>query len=177
MAPTTYGREMSAAQAGMDLLSRGPADLLGEEVNEQDWRALFEMMREPMDEDLVAPIAAAANVPVATGRPPKGAKRMTAYGYPTWREIAPEPYVPRPTRTRGKGFGVPEAARKRTCIDLSVQLTDSEEEWGDGTVTEVESEGEFYSSGRVVDGLPQWRWGAEFIVRPNNGWVEVIEIY
>lgn len=120
---------MSSDQAGMDLLSRGPVDLLGEAIHEEDWREIFEMMREPMEEDLLSPIAAAmpAPVPVTAGRPPKGAKRMTAYGYPTWREIAPEPYAPRPTRTRGKGLGVPEAARKRTCIDLSVQLVDEED--------------------------------------------------
>jgi hypothetical protein len=174
---------MTAAEAGMEMLIRGPADLLGEDLLGDDagWEEIYDLMREPMDEDLLAPIAVAAalpaSVPVAAGRPPKGAKRMTAYGYPTWREVAPEPYVPRPTRTRGKGLGVPEASRKRVCIDLSAELTDGDEEWGDGTVTEVESEGEFYSSGRVVDGVPQWRWGAEFVVRPNNGWVEVVEVY
>lgn len=56
------------------------------------------------------------------------------------------------------------------------QPTAAEMEW-DGSVTEVEDEdgvdGYFLSSKFT---LPKWIWGAEFIVKPNNGWGEIIEI-
>jgi hypothetical protein len=130
-------------------------DLLGEDFSEEGWEEIYDLMNMPVEDNLLGPLAAAAALPaVATGRPPRGAKRMTAYGYPTSREIAPEPYVPRPTRSRGKGF-VPEAQRKRVCIDLTQE-------------DEVYYEGELWPRG--------WRWGAEFVAIPNNGWVEVIEI-
>jgi hypothetical protein len=76
--------------------------------------------------------------------------------YPFWQEIAPEPHVPLPARNRGKGFGVPEGQRKRICMDLTEQQE------------EVYYEGESWPRA--------WRWGAEFVAIPNNGWVEVIEI-
>ena len=58
---------------------------------------------------------------------------------------------------------------------MQFEYSDSEEEWGDGAVTEVDSEDEV----EYVASKPshEWKWGAEFIVQPNNGWVQIIEIH
>ena len=183
---------MNSAEAGAQLLARGPVDL-GVDMDtlagsDAGWEYLFEIMRWPMEEDLLAPIAAAAAAADAAEYSgptrARGKKRVSVYGPPTDEQVEPDRYVPRPTKSReGKNVypnpWVPEAQRKRICIDLSVQLTDEEE---------VEAEdprsgnswrwhkGHVWS---VTHGLymPKWPWDANYVVKPNNGWAEVVEVY
>lgn len=171
MTYTYAGKPMDSAEAGAQLLARGPADLLGSPLS-WDTFGIYELMREPMEDDLLAPIAAAAAVEdVAEYSGPtraRGKKRASVYGPPTDKQIEPDGYVPRPSIRRGKGLGVPEAQCKRTCIDLSVQLTDEEDH-------EIEHNGYIWSVTYGVY-MPKWLWNANYVVQPNNGWAEVIEI-
>jgi hypothetical protein len=146
---------MSAAEQVAAEWERTAPSLLGEYLeclagDVAGWEEIYELMCEPMEEDLLVPVAAAvAAATAALSRPPKRAKRVTAYSYPSSRQVAPEPYVPRPTRTRGAApvkQWVPEAQRKRICIDLTADSSESE--------GEVEYGGYFWSSHSYV---PQWR--------------------
>ena len=173
MTHTYAGTSLNSAQAGAQHLARGPVDLLGEDLNTLAGEIL-DLMRWPMGEDLLAPIAAAAAAEDAAEYSgptrARGKKRVSVYGPPTDKQIEPDRYVPRPSiRRMGKGLGVPEAQRKRTCIDLSVQLTDEEDH-------EVEHNGYIWS---VTYGLymPKWLWNANYVAIPNNGWAEVMEVY
>jgi hypothetical protein len=162
-ADVVYYRELEeiAFKVQLGLLGEDLLDSLPE-IDDTDNDVDYGDGTDTETEDLLAPIAAAvtaATVVAASGCPPRnGRGRMTAYGRPTWREIAPEPYVPRGSKSRGRVPEkqlLPEKGVKRICMDLTEEQ-------------EIYYEGPDWPAG--------WKWDAEFIVEPNNGWAEVIEI-
>ncbi len=134
---------MTAAEQVAAEWERAAPSLLGEDIEVEDWTGLA-MLLEVSGPDLLDTLAAsdsAATDITSAGsrRPPRnGRGRCTAYGPPTAHQIAPERYVPRPTRSRGRvpeKQRMPEAQRKRVCIDLTGYHDDEEEE---GAETETE---------------------------------------